>query len=425
MLDILSEYWALLCLVSVVLVVLWIAAVISKYVRLMLNIFRDTPPPLHVLGLHHSQKLEGRLVRFRAFDGTLLRGMFLSPAMLEEEDGRLTLNRKAAILESASKGVIVFCHEYGSNMYSWSRYCLGLLQAGYDIFAFDFRSHGKSVSLPNYTPRLWCTNHEVSDCLGALAYVHGQMQKHRLQAGIGFFGISRGACASILTAGSPFADGLVRAVLSDSGFSNDITLEALMKRWVHIFAKVRFVYENHPPIFWRFLRWVLLQVARRKFHCRFPSVRKTLNRLTDTPTFFIHGLRDSYIRPEQTRKLFEHARRPRYLWMVPGAKHNQSAMVQPEVYHARAAAFFDKYVYGGDAADQIENPLARMFRAEEHCDNLVLEEERVAAYEKKQVVQQKMAETGSGRGRTGRRPRRPGTAKSFSEKSSPMPPEPK
>ena len=43
MLDMLGDHWLLILAVFVGLAVLWIVAMLSKYVRLMLNIIRDTP----------------------------------------------------------------------------------------------------------------------------------------------------------------------------------------------------------------------------------------------------------------------------------------------------------------------------------------------------------------------------------------------
>ncbi len=422
MIQLLLHYWPVLCGLAAVLTVLWIVAVLAKYVRLMLNIFRDTPP---FLGLRHQQKLEGHIVQFRAFDGTRLRGMFLSPAMIKDQGDVLYFDNNAPILKGDSKGVIIFCHEYNADMYSWSRYCMPLLRAGYDIFAFDFRSHGKSESLPDYAPRLWCTNHEVADCLGALAYVNDQFRERELDVQIGMFGISRGAGAAILAADSPFSAGLVKAVLADSAFSNDTTLEMFMKRWVHIFARVRFVYENHPPVFWRFLRWLLLQVAWRRFHCRFLSARKALMKLKDTPTFFIHGARDSYIRPDQAKLLYEAARPPRYLWMAPEAKHNQSTLVHRDLYALRSVAFFDKFIHRKTAVDKLLYGKAlALFAGMEGSDNLTNEENGVSYYEDKQVVQQQMAQTGGAAHRPYRRTQRPEATRSLSEKTSPMPPRP-
>ena len=384
MFDIVWQHWFLLLLVAVGLVGLWIAAVLSKYVRLMLNIIRDTPgPPL--MGQLDFAPIEGRRVTFRAFDGTRLEGMFLSHTSLagagngppsaitnngcpSDGGGALPSTDADSGLPSAdadphnaptnnkgpaealyglrpdSRGVIVFCHEYGSDQYSCARYCRSLLQAGFDVFTFDFRSHGRSGHLVGYEPRLWCTDREVSDCLGALALVQSEIEDRQLDLNIGLFGISRGGGAAIMAAAESCSPTSVKAVLTDSSFSTDSTLEWSMRKWVHVFARVRFVYENHRPFFWRFLRWLLLKFARVRFNCRFMSVRKSLKRLNHLPVFFIHGEKDSYICSEQTRTLFSLASRPRYLWIVPRAKHNQSVATEPDRYGALTLGFFEKYL---------------------------------------------------------------------------------
>jgi len=178
--------------------------------------------------------------------------------------------------------------------------------------------------------------------LGAIAYVEDWLEGHGRPVEIGLFGISRGAGAAILAARNNPA---VKAITADSAFSSDTTLEHLMKRWAYIFAKVRFVYENHPPQFWRFLRWLLFRECRRKLNCTFPSVRKALRRMAGPkPILFIHGERDSYIPVEQSQLLYEQAPGPKSLWVVPQAKHNQSAVVRPEYYALRTVTFFDEHL---------------------------------------------------------------------------------
>ncbi len=329
--EALARNWALgSILLTVVTLVVAPWLILRKYVRIMFNILKDTPPPLS-MGPRDFLRIQGEMVSFRAFDGLGLRGMFLFGG----HGGR-------------PKGMILFAHEFASDMYSCARYCRPLLDAGYDIFTFDFRGHGGSSNLENYQARQWVTNHEVADMMGALAYVEDWLEAQGRPREVGLFGISRGAGAAILAASR---NPCVRAIISDSGFSNDTTLEHLMKRWAYIFAKVRFVYENHPPQFWQFLRWLLFRECRRKLHCEFPSVRRVLSRMKPRPVLFIHGEKDSYIPYEQTELLYALARRPKHLWIVPGAKHNQSVITQPQRYADRTVAFFDRYLAGAGAAE--------------------------------------------------------------------------
>lgn len=319
--------WALfsfITTVAVLLVTSWL--VLRKYVRIMFNIIRDTPPPL-AMGPCDFVRINGDRVTFRAFDNLNLCGMFLTG----QHGGH-------------PKGMVIFAHEFSSDMYSCARYCRPLLAAGFDVFSFDFRGHGESSGEPGYQSRQWPTEREVNDMLGAVAYVEDWLEERGRPVELGLFGISRGAGAAILAAQSNPA---VKAIITDGAFSSDATLEYLMKRWAYIFAKVRFVYENHPPQFWRFLRWLLFRECRRRLGCEFPSVLKALKRMrAGLPILFIHGERDSYIPVEQSQLLYASAPGPKSLWVVPKAKHNQSAVVCPEYYGVRTVGFFEEHLVG-------------------------------------------------------------------------------
>jgi pimeloyl-ACP methyl ester carboxylesterase len=321
-----THNWALASMfstVSFLLVTCWL--ILRKYVKIMFNIIRDTPPPL-AMGPRDFERIEGERVVFRAFDNLNLCGMFLFGAH-----------------GGPGKGMVIFAHEFSSDMYSCARYCRPLLAAGYDVFSFDFRCHGESSCEPGYQARQWPTEREVNDILGAIAYVEDWLEGHGRPVEIGIFGISRGAGAAILAAQNNPA---VKALIVDGAFSSDTTLEYLMKRWAYIFAKVRFMYENHPPQFWRFLRWLLLCECRKKLHCTFPSVCKALRRMDKSKAIlFIHGDRDSYIPVEQSQVLYSLAPvEHKSLWVVPGAKHNQSVVIRPGYYGARTVAFFNEHL---------------------------------------------------------------------------------
>lgn len=322
----LSRNWAMMSIVVTFIATIAICClVLGRYIRIMLNILKDTPPPL-AMGPLDFQRIEGPVVEFRSFDGISLRGMFLYSDRSKPR-----------------KGMIVFCHEFASDMYSCARYCRALLESGYDLFTFDFRGHGGSSCDEGYQPRQWVSDRDVNDAMGAIAFVEDHLESQKLPVEIGLFGISRGAGAAILAS---MRNPAVKAIVTDGLFSTDRTMEDLMRKWASIFAKVRFVYENHPPAFWRFLRWLLFIFVHRKFKCRYPSVRKGLRRMTPKPIFMIHGERDSYIPVEQAFFLLKNAPEPKSLWVVAGAKHNQGVIVSPHEYSEKALGFFDHYLAG-------------------------------------------------------------------------------
>ncbi|MBN1342936.1 MAG: alpha/beta fold hydrolase [Phycisphaerae bacterium] len=329
--DLIARNWALTAIfLTLLILVITPILIIRKYVNISLNILKDTPPPLS-RGPRDFVPLAGEEVEFRSFDGLNLRGVLLRGNP-----------------DVARRGMVIFAHEYASDRSSCARYCRPLIEAGYDIFSFDFRGHGDSSQEPNYEPRQWASDREVNDMVGAIAYVEDWLEANAYPVKLGIFGISRGAGAAILAAQN---DPRVHALLVDGAFSTDTTIEHLMKRWAYIFAKVRFVYENHHPAFWRVLRWCMIQQAQHELGVEFPSVRKALMRMSPRPIFFVHGEKDSYIPVEQTELLYALSSQPKYKWIVPSAKHNQSVIIQPEQYAARTVAFFDRYLAERTPAD--------------------------------------------------------------------------
>ncbi|MGE3180678.1 MAG: alpha/beta hydrolase [Phycisphaerae bacterium] len=322
--DALSRNWAMVAMITTIIVLVVIPyLILMKYVRISLNIVRTVKPPLGRNPLDFAP-LEGESIRFPAYDGLPLNGSLIPGNPLKKR-----------------RGLLVFAHEFCADMTSCARYCRALHEAGYDILTFDFRAHGQSDADADYTPRQWVSDRELFDLRGAIAFAETHLRDHDLPVEIGLIGISRGACAAILGAAEAES---VKAIVADGAFSTDTTIEFFMKRWAYIFARLRFVYENHPPIFWRFLRWTMMHFAKKEFKCAFPSVRKTLRKMNPRPILFIHGEKDSYLPVEQSRRLYALAAQPKYLWVVPGARHNQAAVVQAANYGRITTDFFDTHL---------------------------------------------------------------------------------
>jgi len=329
----LAENWPLIAIVAgaAVVVTLFILYVV-KYLRLAVNLFLDTPMPVTAT-LQDYTPPEGEIVWFRSMEGRQLRGMFI-----ERPPGR------------PDRGTIIFCHEFGSDMLSAGRYACGLVEAGYTVFTFDFRGHGASFVPIHYEPRHWPSNYEVHDVLAAVAYVKSQRPTE--EAHIGILGISRGAGAAIMAAALTTD---IRCLAVDGAFSTDRSIDGLLKRWVQIFARVDLARAVRSMTAYRLFRALLMFYVELKCRCRFPSTRRALPKLEQVPILFIHGERDAYVPPEQTRDLYEAKPGPKAIWTCPDAKHNQAVATDPETYHRTVCAFFDRYLAdGGGAAGQAD-----------------------------------------------------------------------
>ncbi|HSF39436.1 MAG TPA: alpha/beta fold hydrolase [Thermoanaerobaculia bacterium] len=60
------------------------------------------------------------------------------------------------------------------------------------------------------------------------------------------------------------------------------------------------------------------------------------------PVFFLSGSEDRHTTPLETKRLFEAAREPRELWIVPGAAHVDLHRVAGTVYETRVLEFLDR-----------------------------------------------------------------------------------
>jgi len=326
--------WPLIVIVVgvAVLVTLFLLYVV-KYLRLAVNLFLDTPLPV-TANLHDYAPPEGEIVWFRSMEGRQLRGMFI--------------DRPAG---AGDRGTVIFCHEFGSDMLSAGRYAPALVEAGYTVFTFDFRGHGGSFHPPHYEPRHWPSNYEVHDILAAVAYVKSQRPIEAARVGI--LGISRGAGAAIIAAALTTDIGCLAV---DGAFSTDRSIDDLLKRWVQIFARVDLARAMRSMTAYRFFRALLMFYVELKCRCRFPSTRGALAKLQHIPILFLHGERDAYVPPVQTRALYDAKPGPKTIWTCPGAKHNQAVATDPETYHRTLRDFFDRYLAEAGAPGPADRP---------------------------------------------------------------------
>ncbi len=254
------------------------------------------------------------------------------------EDGLVLSGSYFRARTSSRTGVLVYCHEFLSDRWSFAPYIDGLRDHGFDVFSFDFRNHGESDVDPSYEPIQYATDHEVDDLRGALAYLRSRPDHD--QAGFGLFGVSRGGAAAIL-AGAAEAD--VWGVVTDGAFPTHGTIIAYMVRWAGIYVRNTWLLAILPRFVYSFLANVSRRQSQRQLNCVFPSVERAAARLAPRPWLQIHGERDAYIGVDIAQALFACAREPREQWLVADAKHNRCRELEPEAYALKLTEFVDRY----------------------------------------------------------------------------------
>ncbi len=237
------------------------------------------------------------------------------------------------------RGVILFGLEFGSNRWSCLPYVEHLLDAGFDVFAFESCGQADSNPEPGYEPLQWVTDHEVRDTQAALAYLKSRPDAD--PRGVGFFGISKGAGAGLQAAVS---DPYIRCCVTDGVFSTFVTLVPYMRKFFTIYNTRYRLQGLLPSWFYGRIGRLGLQRIERQRHCCFPHLERVISKLAPRPLLMIHGGADSYIKPAMAEALFDKARAPKELWMVKCAKHNQALTIAGDEYRRRVLEFFERHL---------------------------------------------------------------------------------
>jgi pimeloyl-ACP methyl ester carboxylesterase len=305
---------ALMPLLAILAFLVWASI---KYGSVIDRIFEERPM---FLPLRVAPDDPGEAVSFSAPDGLVLEGTYL------KRRGRSRV------------GVLVFCHEYLGDRWSCIPYLDHLRDAGFDLFAFDFRNHGESGRDPRYNPLQWTTDHELRDLRAALAYLRSRPDAD--PAGCGLFGVSRGGSTALAVAAR---ERDVWGVITDGAFPTGGTMNAYIARWAEIYVQSRLLLRLIPSWLFNLLGWMSRRRTGRRLHCRFPEIERAVRKLSPRPWLQIHGARDAYIGPEIAREFFACARQPKEFWLVPEAKHNRCRECEPEAYADRLRAFLARH----------------------------------------------------------------------------------
>lgn len=273
-------------------------------------------PPLNASDGGADPRAES--VSFTTSDGLTLNGAIFRP---EGRDPR---------------GLVVFCHEFGGSRWSAMHYTQALLNAGFAIFSFDFRSHGESDSLDGYEPFHWVTEYEVVDVRSALDFVESRPDLKSLP--LGMFGVSRGGGAALTVAGE---NDNVKAIVSESAYSCRKMMYVFSERWHTLFGP-EWLMTNLPRAHATFTLASARLIASLRRGCRFVHIERVLPKLGNRPVLLISGNRDNYVGPEIARHLYERIDSDHTeLWLVPQARHNQARETSPQEYDQRIIAVFD------------------------------------------------------------------------------------
>jgi pimeloyl-ACP methyl ester carboxylesterase len=238
---------------------------------------------------------------------------------------------RGSILRSriAARGVVIFCHEFGGDRWSFQGHCDDAVLSGQDLVTFDFRNHGESAIDRAYESSHWLTQREVLDVQTIVDWV--QTREEWAGLPVTLIGVSRGANAALAAA----ATRPVQGVLAIGAFS---TLDLAFD---HLLAGI----QRHAPIFLHFPHWHTRSTMALAIRCsalrqkvRFVSVEHAARRIAGQKVLFIAGSDDSHV-PESFQRKLSRQLEGAHFWSVPGGRHNLERDAAPEEFDHQVRRF--------------------------------------------------------------------------------------
>jgi len=227
------------------------------------------------------------------------------------------------------RGTIVVCHGYAGDCSPDLQYAPLFQRYGLNALFFDFRGHGMSDG--NYTSLVYF---ERTDLLAALDYL-----KTRGIERVALLGFSMGGAIALATA--PLSP-MVVGVVSDSTFA---------ELWRVVARNVE--QRGAPGFIATIVGWLVVTVASVRLRANLFSADPLhhIHRIAPRPILLLHAANDAEVPVFQAYQLFNAAREPKELWIVPGAVHRQIEQVAPAEYQQRLIEFFNR-VFPSLTSDQ-------------------------------------------------------------------------
>ena len=222
-----------------------------------------------------------------------------------------------------SDRTVIVSHNYQSNRemveISGLYYARHLAEAGYNVLMFDYSGSGLSDG-EGYT--LGCK--EKDELLSVISYVKQQYPGSR----IALHGWAFGAAAAI-EAGAESND--VTAIIADSSYQD---LNANLDAYLPIWTGLPFLFNAPVKSFAQLFSGTEFSES---------SPMAAMKNMSGKNIFFIHGLSDSVIAPDDSRNLYNAAKENNKaeIWLISNCRHIYGFMEQEDNYTAKTINFLN------------------------------------------------------------------------------------
>ncbi len=220
-----------------------------------------------------------------------------------------------------SSCTIIVCPGYRTDRAAILGASAHLWRAGYTILGFEYYGHGAIVNEP-----VTLGYREVDDFLAAIDYAK-QRDPHTT---IGVLSYSMGAAVAIMACAR---SNDVEALIADSAFATHKgVVEYAVRRTLHL------------PFF--IFAWItdILLWLQAGYHFSQVEPLRSITSIAPRPILLIHGLADTVVDPHDANRLYDAAKDPKELWLLPGADHCGVYFLDRQAYVSKVLHFFDFYL---------------------------------------------------------------------------------
>jgi fermentation-respiration switch protein FrsA (DUF1100 family) len=220
-----------------------------------------------------------------------------------------------------ARASVIVVHGHGANKAS-SLWVGAELFPRFNVLLLDLRGHGQSGGERTSVGFL-----ERLDILAAVRWLDMQLGEQP----VGVLGISMGGATAILAAAESQR---IAAVVADSPF-------ARLRSPVHAAICQRGYPRAAAPV----LAWSVCTIASWRVRARRAlDPIDVVDKIAPRPLLIIHGAADGLIPVDNAHALYQRAREPKELWVVPGVEHARVPEADPRAYSERLATFFERWL---------------------------------------------------------------------------------
>lgn len=239
-----------------------------------------------------------RDVRFSSEDGVPLHGWLMCPRT------------------GAPRGTVLFLHGNAENVTTHSRSVLWLVDAGYEVFTFDYRGFGLSGGEPDIPG----VHRDAKAAVSELLSLPGASADRYV-----VFGQSIGGSIAVHTVATLPPERKPRALIVDSAFAGyrrifREKMKSLLVTWPFAWPASVFLEDGY-------------------------SAERWIAQAGPGPVIVIHGTADGIVPYAHGKELYERARDPKGFWTIDGGRHI-SGLYNAEV-RAQFLAFLAAWIPDG------------------------------------------------------------------------------